>query len=156
MANPSGWVPGGLAVIRITPLNQSTLLSAGAAQIYGCSKYRVKEVVKSASVVNTGGGVHSIDGDDVCPAGEDCATVYQIEWEIAQATYNTTVNLYGTPYSLEAGRYVNLEILPNGAASTGWDFVAFIQECEQDGDAENLQSVNLRGVSHRNYTFRPA
>lgn len=150
------YMPGSTAKIRITALNQTTLAVSGSAQLYGCSKYRVKEKITKASTVNTGSAAYAPGGVTVGVAGEDIPCVVQVEWEIVQASYHTAVNLYGTPIDFAPGVYVLVEILPGGTGVQGWFIdTALIEEVECDGDASQLQPVTLRGTSQFAYSFRP-
>lgn len=151
-----GDTAGGMALVRITPLNQTTFVASGAATLYSIQKYKVNEKSKTGEVTSTNSSLNVFSGTSAGVHGEDIPCVTQADIEIVEATYNSVANLFSTPVVLASGTFVQIEIFPNTLTSTPWNFtVALITECDHDGDATALQPITLRLKSQGAYS-RPA
>lgn len=139
-------VAGGFARIRITPLNQSTFVASGAAVFYTIQDWSVDDEVETGDTTNTEG--QATPASSFVLAKEEIPVNGQLRIMLKQASYDPTLNFFGTPLVLTPSLRIMLEIFPFTVLSTPYAVPKFlIKKRRYEGRAGGLQPITLEGVS---------
>lgn len=155
-------IAGGLAVLRITVLNE-TGAAASAAALYRAQKITINEKGRKQDTTSTGAAAATLpNGVALTPfgattaqavAGDGLISVWEADITIEQASYDTTSNLLALPVVISIGTFLRIEVFPNiNTPAVFWDFtMCQVETCDTAIDATALSPITLKAFTKGAY-----
>lgn len=121
---------------------------------YACGRWSAEDSAPGLAADNTEGLAGSPGGTDAEGFQSRVPGIRGCRVSLTSVTYDTRSNWFGTPLSLKAGDYVQVEIYPAGINGKRLPFDGLrITRKQLEGEAAGLQPVTLEMESDGGYTF---
>lgn len=157
-------IPGGLAAVRITLLDEAFSAILGPV-FYRVQKITINEKGRKQDTTSTGGPTGDAIGEfGIIPPGsttrqlvfgDGILSVKECDITLVEASYDRVTNLLARPIVFNVGSFLRITVFPDvvTAPAVFWDFLhCQIETVDHEVDATALQPVTLKAYTKGAYT----